>query len=674
MGFYGNIKNTSRTQFNFDKIYSSRSEMDNQCANDGVYAGRYVLVEYDQNVHFDSFPIGYLKDGILWASIPTAATESPLPYRLQVAPDQATNTDQFGVYVSSGTVIHVPKEYNFDEDWDQVEEKVEDPETGKVSTQLVDKPSSILYVIRNVEVEKENVKSYLLNRADLTLVENVNEQGEVILLEAVSHASFTKLSPLTSGYIGTAQGVEYQNAHDNYVANFSIDRNRYGVGRGYDSTVWQKVYSGTSSKYVMVAELNSVVPTFDVTADAPTMTPILPHFDADSTNVYYRLHMQPAWGFRVKAADPDMETPGLTTEGFVMSGDKVLARTDRREYPSDQNTTWKNVTYNSVTGESSEVTFITNDGNDNTAWVPAADVRENADQIGAAIYFNKAGFDPKKVVYSFDKEYRDWEDTNYFVSDEITLTPSGRSGHYYNTHNGIEPLSMVPDTQELAIMLPSIGDSMAEIWDLIYGGRNLDPAAKVRNRDVSWYNAKAVTNKSSVRLINSLGPGRYSYNPKAASTVAGILNSAQDLMGMIITDEMPDDVASANGDYIYYDKETQKYYFKHKTYEFEDKNFPNNRIPDDYDPYTPATLKAWDKKYYYIDTATKAAWEFIMEDKFYPDRKYLKAEDVEGSMLQIGLSAEYKPDGTFFTLNSDVYPNGIGYRYFTGSFEAFDAT
>ena len=29
MGFYGNITNTARTQFQFDKIYSNRYEMDN---------------------------------------------------------------------------------------------------------------------------------------------------------------------------------------------------------------------------------------------------------------------------------------------------------------------------------------------------------------------------------------------------------------------------------------------------------------------------------------------------------------------------------------------------------------------------------------------------------------------------------------------------------------------
>ena len=44
----------------------------------------------------------------------------------------------------------------------------------------------------------------------------------------------------------------------------------------------------------MVAELNSVVPTFDITVDAPTVTPIAPHWDSDTSNVYYKLHLQPS--------------------------------------------------------------------------------------------------------------------------------------------------------------------------------------------------------------------------------------------------------------------------------------------------------------------------------------------------------------------------------------------
>ena len=50
MGFYGNITNTSRTQFQFDKIYSSRRVMEESMVGDGVFIGRYVLVEYDSDV------------------------------------------------------------------------------------------------------------------------------------------------------------------------------------------------------------------------------------------------------------------------------------------------------------------------------------------------------------------------------------------------------------------------------------------------------------------------------------------------------------------------------------------------------------------------------------------------------------------------------------------------
>jgi hypothetical protein len=36
------------------------------------------------------------------------------------------------------------------------------------------------------------------------------------------------------------------------------------IGRGWDSTVWQKVYENGKESYVMIAELNGVVPTFDI--------------------------------------------------------------------------------------------------------------------------------------------------------------------------------------------------------------------------------------------------------------------------------------------------------------------------------------------------------------------------------------------------------------------------
>ena len=44
MGFYGNITNTSKTTFSFDEIYETRTEMDENANTDGVFLGRYVLV------------------------------------------------------------------------------------------------------------------------------------------------------------------------------------------------------------------------------------------------------------------------------------------------------------------------------------------------------------------------------------------------------------------------------------------------------------------------------------------------------------------------------------------------------------------------------------------------------------------------------------------------------
>lgn len=58
MGFYGNISNTSKTTFTFDRIYNNRLQMDNNCASDGVFLGRYVLVEY--GLPASQYIIGYL--------------------------------------------------------------------------------------------------------------------------------------------------------------------------------------------------------------------------------------------------------------------------------------------------------------------------------------------------------------------------------------------------------------------------------------------------------------------------------------------------------------------------------------------------------------------------------------------------------------------------------------
>jgi hypothetical protein len=37
----------------------------------------------------------------------------------------------------------------------------------------------------------------------------------------------------------------------------------------------------------MIAELNSTMPAFGISTDAPSIVPTAPHFDTDSTNKFY---------------------------------------------------------------------------------------------------------------------------------------------------------------------------------------------------------------------------------------------------------------------------------------------------------------------------------------------------------------------------------------------------
>ena len=374
MGFYGNIKNTSRTQFSFDRIYANRVEMDNMASLDGIYAGRFVLIEYDTAATPSFYPAGYLKDGIVYTAIPNTANGDVHPY--QIRPEDSEENTSY--YITSGTLIRVTPENNFD--------KIYYNADGEESTIPLD-----VYFFASGNTLTKTVPKYYYDSKSNSLVEATDEDGNILSQEL----SFAEMKVFNEQ--GTSSVVNSYASYDNYIHNYNVDRVQYGVSRGYDSTVWQKVYENSSAKYVMVAELNSVVPTFDLAADSPTMTPILPHFDVDSTNVYYKLHMQPQWGFRIKGSDPKQVTPRLTSSGEVIPSSYITARTDSKEYPSDATTTWINQIYNFNNGETSDRVFIKDDGNGNPDWVKIGDERDTQAQVPAAIYFNKADNEKKTV-------------------------------------------------------------------------------------------------------------------------------------------------------------------------------------------------------------------------------------------------------------------------------------
>lgn len=312
MGFYGNITNTNKTTFQFDKIYPNRLSMDANVNNDGIFIGRYVLVEYDQNT---AYPVVFIQDNKFYSS-PNFETITRIQY--------GQNSDQ-------------------------------------------------IYLNDIVQSQEKNVIQYYKCNGAIT---------EIVDDKQITYATFENIDDKPS-------------EHTNYITNYQIDENHYYnvtdyteiSFKGYDSTVWVKTTinadDGLITKYVNIADMNSVVPTFAVVADAPTMNPITPHFDANSTNVYYKLHIQSPYGFRVAAS----------------------------EGKSDEQITWTTTTYNKET----DTTTI-----------------ETTEPFAGDIYYNKAGFNPDVVSKVTGDNY-------------IKLAPTAKSGATYShgqEENDIQEFSL----------------------------------------------------------------------------------------------------------------------------------------------------------------------------------------------------------------------------------------
>lgn len=715
MAFYGNITNTSKTTFSFDRTYSNRYEMDIKANSDGVFVGRYVLVDYDENLDSQSYLLDAGNESVflyddgeksgdfnLYINVPEfvtdkygtrlyqladqrtfyefnkeiddgrclvlhaghvisntnktplyvqaigyESTDDPNVQRLKikiVTADAynkywqklaAENNNQFyvpvtldattyepytfytyrqegGVYVmatgefeedvtyydlgnensskmgivngygvyfgagavdTEGMIYRVPKNHSYNlntemqywaiRDWKVVTRLVRNPNYN-----IADPANNEEYILQdNVSVpvwgqlaarENNGVKiTYVVH--ELKEGEDktdfyIRKNGEYVRASSSDTGPFYE-QDIAVDLIGVKDGQNY-NYDDDYTVNMIIDRNAYGVSRGYDSTVWQKVYKNGKDVYVMVAELNSVVPTFGVEADAPTPVPLAPHFDPDSTNVYYRLHVQPSWGFRTKFANPRLEVPRINANGQILS-ESSSSRIDGKEYPSDQTTTWESDFYDKFNDSKTHKYFNLH----NSTWEDAPS--ESGNDIPAAIYFNKRGFAPEVVTYSNDMlnryspQYRPEIASHWKGEDKIEVTPTGHSGMLYDNHGYGAQTTPAVDTQEFSVMLPSLGNAMAQIWDMIFGGRDTNEAiaqTSRRNMDYEWEDARKGLDRKGLRMVgNALFNG---YNKSETNTLAGCINSVHDLMGMIIASMTPEELLSnidnLDEDYVYY--------------------------------------------------------------------------------------------------------------------------
>lgn len=380
MGFYGNITNTSKTHFQFDRIFQNRASMDQAAitGTDGIFQGRFVLVKYDPNNEFFSADIklGYFdsETGHMYAD---ASKQVPYHYTgfTKVNTNVDANWNQY--YYYDGTFYYKLPDisyYNHNE---------HNYYTANASN------------VNNLVAENTLIRGRATDGTPtLNLYKCVKQSGQ----QDGSEAVFELL----------VEGISNSRV-TTYLENYQIDAITYGNNfdvRGYDATVWQKVYSEGNGKFILIATLNALTPTIELYADIPRQEPIAPYIDSSSSDAVYRIKVPSKWGFQIKEANIEEE-------------------------PSDQKVKQIKYIYN-------------NDGTYSSV----------EEEVDGAIYFNKDG--ANKQYKSYDTE----------TVNQIKLEYTGSSGKQYD--NGLTTTTAI-DTIDVSLHFPAIGNMISDGYDLIYG-------------------------------------------------------------------------------------------------------------------------------------------------------------------------------------------------------------
>lgn len=289
MSIYGNVLETSKLVFQFDKIFSNRHEMDLACAagTDNIYAGRFVLVKYDSNTDYttQSFIYGYSDGGTtLYAD-----AGMTMPY-----------------IFSTFTQVSSPSA----DDWEDYYYLLNYKYVKLLSRDLFN--SGVTYYTADADANNIVGANTILQLKD--------EDGNIT-------KTFYHCLTGTSGEPAAWETIITDANYQDYFTNFWIDAAVYGAGfdeRGYDATVWQKSYRSGAGEFILIARLNATTPGFELVADVPSMNPTSPYVDGNSTDNFYRIKVPSHWGLQMKPAEIDEATEEpILSDQLDATGDPV---------------------------------------------------------------------------------------------------------------------------------------------------------------------------------------------------------------------------------------------------------------------------------------------------------------------------------------------------------------
>ena len=328
----------------------------------------------------------------------------------------------------------------------------------------------------NIYLKVPNADYYNANQANYYISSAQND--EVAWLNMIVRLRSYSGKPLESYYkcIGqdSSGNATWQPVYEDdvmygdYFKNYFIDKSKYSLERnilGYDSTVWEKVYEDGVGKFIFIAHLNGMMPGIKLYDEPPSLYPLAPYLDAKSTDALYRIHVPTHWGFSFKEDNP-IDQGGLSEQ---------IITVDKRLYATDGSNTY----------------------------------RVEPTEINADIYLNKQGA---------DKDFR-YKDEN--TDNEIHLEPTGISGKIY------EGGHTLPDTMELSIHLPLLGNAVSDVYDVLYGyNHDVLTSPQPRYTDIDWVSGEHTPTEKYYGLLNK--------KTHDLNTIAGSLNTIHDRLGQII--------------------------------------------------------------------------------------------------------------------------------------------
>ena len=361
-------------------------------------------------------------------------------------------------------------------------------------------------------------------------------------------------------YIFPSKSLEEKNE---YMYNFYIDEETYGYKRrwegitdeeyealnpnknedsflnGYHATVWRKTVINGQMKYQFITSLRTQIPNMTIVPVAPS--------DSNAQYPYFSIR-------EIQQKDIELN------EGEERS-------------PSIDDSTDLSYQLHIAPPWGFQVKQVSDKDN---IQIDKDDITK--DKFND-IYIFKDGFNVNKSLKDNQTQ------------DEIIVNPDGISGQPYFDH---QTNTYIPkeDMYQLSVHLPSIGNSISEIYDRLYGDYKEDGNVnEERNLKIDFSD----NTESGVTAFSKTN----GYMPYKMKSMAGALNSTFDLMGRIIK---KDDSLEDTNQYeiVYRTKDDDGnqiapgYYIKAPYYDFEPKSYENLLSNRDY-----KRLEQYEKDRYY---------------------------------------------------------------------------